>query len=64
MLKGVANHLVTDVKLVTNHNSRNQGEVGMAHEIVSQPPFPQMMIGQYELGFQIDLKCFQNIATD
>jgi len=51
--------------------SRDDKEVGMAHELKSpknQPQFSQTTMGQYWLGktksSQINLKCFQKVATE
>ena len=52
--------------------SSDDEEVGVANEVKSpknQPQFSQTTMGQYWLGiaqtsFQINLKCFQKVATE
>jgi len=52
-------------------HSRNDQEIGVAHKEKSpenQPRFSQTMMEQYWLhitkSFQINLKCFQKVATE
>ena len=49
-------------------HSRNDEEVGMAHEVKSsenQPQISQKTMGLYWLGnFQINPKCFQEVAME